>query len=857
MKKTVMLVAFAATMDFLASATAFAAEYVWVGNADSSWSALSSYTLNGATPQTAPTSGDTVSLPANSSATVDNDSIAYVGALSRIKTASKAVLHVNITTNAVMGCAIAGTSTSSPYGTLIKSGTGTLTLTSGNAVASTKAFLDCFTALEITGGDVVLPQGNAALVTKYYEVGDCTVAEGCTLRLPDTCNTYISTLYGGGIVTNSSSSSRILRLKGSKSGSFSGKIGGTALSLEVYYGNIDLHGTENSFAKDFAVNGGVVGVMDFGTKSATASSIGLDSTIEARERGGTLRYLGTASATTDKDVSIYAAGAEAVPFTVDGGAHGGVTFTGEWKFFSNQSTVPRLRRIILAGSNETECVVANGISNASDGGTNYTFSLTKTGSGVWRLANHADRNFRGSVAVDEGTLRFDSIDETNVVSALGRATDTYGDLEGLKDGHPLPYAIRLGSATAEGKFEYTGTGFAQTKTRAVGLAGDARLIHNGTDGFLRLLSGISAVTAGAKTLTLDGNGTVDCEVANVSDGSGVVSVVKEGDGIWALTGEQSFSGSLHVKKGTLYLRNPDHYNWFRFVIRKNLGSSETRIYEIGLFDAASNRVNSAMTCLSEYATPAGNLQYGEAAFSTYTRQHSSSQMSYLFDGSNSTFARFNAPTQPDPSNDGTWIYIVMHVPADANVASFDYAPYNSGSYTDSGPENILLQGSLDGGTWTNLYEKTNEVSSSGAKWHYKVESVTAGGKHCGREIDTTIPVADRAACFLDNVSEIQVDADATLALQGDVTLSRLTVDLAGAGTISGGAMAETGRLEITGTMSGDSVAFPVTFSGVSGVENLLRWDVMRGGEIDRGLKVVMVENTLRIKSVKGFSLMIR
>ena len=142
MKKTVVLAAFAATMDFLASATAFAAEYVWVGNAGSSWSEPSSYTLNGATPQTVPTAGDTVSLPANSSATVDNDSIACVGALSRIKTASKAVLYVNITTNAVMGCAIAGTSTSAPYGTLLKSGTGTLTLTSGNAVASSKAFLD-------------------------------------------------------------------------------------------------------------------------------------------------------------------------------------------------------------------------------------------------------------------------------------------------------------------------------------------------------------------------------------------------------------------------------------------------------------------------------------------------------------------------------------------------------------------------------------------------------------------------------------------------------------------------------------------------------------------------------------------
>ena len=848
----------AAGMAFLAM-SAEAATYTWNGDASSSWLDASSYKLNGATPQDPPGPGDTVNLPANAAATVNDDSVAFVGALARLSPASSVTLYVNITTNAVMGCAIAGASTSAPYGKLVKSGDGTLTLASANAVSSNKAFLDCFTSLEINGGDIVLPQGNAALTSKYYEMGTCTVAEGCRLQLPDTCNIYISTLNGGGIVTNASSSSRNLRLKGASAGSFAGKIGGPSLSLEVYNGTVDLTGTESTFGKDFAVNGGVVGAMDFGTTAVLASSIGLDSTIEARENGGTLRYLGTASATFDKDISIYAAGEGCeMPFTLDGGARGGLTITGEWKFFTNTKNFPRLRRIVLTGSNATECVAANKISNASNGGTNYTFSLTKTGSGVWRLADNADRTFSGSVAVDEGTLRFDSIDETNAVCALGRATDLYGDLEGFKDEtRRLPYAIRLGSATAEGKFEYTGTGFAQTKTRKIGLAGNARLIHNGTAGFVRLLSGVSAITPGAKTLTLDGDGSVDCEVANVSDGDGIVSVMKEGDGIWALTGEQSFSGSLHVKRGTLYLRNPDHYNWFRFVIKENLGSSETRLYEIGLFDSASNRMNAAMTCLSEYATSRGNLQYGEAAFGTYTKLHSTSQMADLFDNSASTFARFTASAQPNPGNEDTWIYIVMHVPADANVASFDYAPYNSGSYTESGLKNVLLQGSLDGGTWTNLYEKADESKTNGGKWHYNVESVTAGGKHGGQEIDTTIPPEGRAACFLDNVSTIEVDGDATLVLQGDVTLSRLTVDLAGAGTISGGVLAANGTLNLVGAMSGNSMPLPLAFENVTDLENITSWAVTVEGVPDERIKLVLANGGVELKCRKGFSVTVR
>ena len=842
-------------MVLLAMASAMGANYVWTGTESSSWAAPSSYTLDGAPATSLPQPGDTVSLPANASATVDDDDIARVSALARLTPATGAKLYVNISTNAVMGCAIAGASTSVAYGTLVKRGAGTLTLTSGNAVSSSKAFLDCFTALEIEAGDVVLPQGNAALSSKYYEMGVCTVAEGCTLRLPDTCATYVSTLNGGGTVTNASAATRNLRLKGATHGAFTGTIGGPGVSLEVYGGSVDLLGTANTFAKDFAMNGGTVGAMDLGTTSASASSIGLDTTIEARENGGTLRYLGSAGGIFDKAISIYAsATGGSMPFTADGGAHGGLTFTGEWKFFTNTSHAPFLRRIVLAGSNETECVVANRISNASSGGTNYTFSLTKTGSGVWRLADNAERVFSGSVAVDEGTLRFDSIDETNVVCALGKATDTFGDLEGLKDeDRRLPYAIRLGSAEAQGVFEYTGAGFAQTRTRAIGLAGNARIRHNGTDGFLRLLSGVSAVTPGAKTLTLDGNGTVDCEVANIADGSGKVSVAKDGTGIWALTGELAFSGTLRVKAGTLYLRNPDRYNWFRLVIRENLGSAQTRLHEIGLFDSASNRV--PLSAISAYATARGNLQYGEAALERDANAQSSYPLQNLFDDNGSSHTRFQMT--PVLSNDATWIYIVMRVPADANVASFDYAPYNNGNYTDSGLKDILLQASLDGASWTTLYAESNEPATSNSKWHYNVESVTAGGKHAGKEIDTAIPQTDRATCFLDNVSTVRVDADATLVLQGDVKLSRLTVDLAGAGTVVGGSLAASGTLDLTGAMTGASMPLPLTFQGVDGLANATAWRVTVDGVPNDGIKLLPTEGGLMLKARKGFSVTVR
>ena len=83
------------------------ATYTWNGDANSSWLEASSYKLNGETPQDPPSPGDTVTLPANAAATVNNDSVAFVGSLARLSPASGARLYVNITTNAVMGCAIA------------------------------------------------------------------------------------------------------------------------------------------------------------------------------------------------------------------------------------------------------------------------------------------------------------------------------------------------------------------------------------------------------------------------------------------------------------------------------------------------------------------------------------------------------------------------------------------------------------------------------------------------------------------------------------------------------------------------------------------------------------------------------
>ena len=202
-----------------------AEEYVWVGTESSSWFAPGSYKLSDGGPaEKLPAKDDVVKLDNNSSATVNDDSVAFVGSLARIMPQSGSTLVIDISTNAMMGCAIAGgNSSSTTYGTLLKKGTGTLSLTAVGAVEVDKVFIDCYTSeLIVEKGGIIFPQ-SVPQTAKNYHLGNCTVGEGCSIKLSGGFNTYMKSLNGCGTVISDSTSSRTLRVNGSGQSLFSGK----------------------------------------------------------------------------------------------------------------------------------------------------------------------------------------------------------------------------------------------------------------------------------------------------------------------------------------------------------------------------------------------------------------------------------------------------------------------------------------------------------------------------------------------------------------------------------------------------------------------------------------------------------
>ena len=829
-----------------------AGEYTWVGNASSSWLDASSYTLGGQPVDDRPPAGATVVFPRSSTATINDDSIAYVSSLGRLQIATDAQIGISISTNAVLGCAIAGTSTGTPYGTVVKTGGGRLSLMAVGIVTSSNKYYDYFTAFDVQAGEVAFPQGAGGLSGKTEYTGALSVAEDATIRIPDNAATYATAISGAGAIVCDATSAQTLRVMGSGTSGFSGVLQGPKLAFAAWNGTVNLSGTENDFTGNVELNGAdaALGVGKFGMQADATSSIGTDSSIEVKANGGMIRYLGTVADVTDKTFSFYPGSvADGSIAGFDAGAFGGVTFSGNWVLYDNKSNPARMRWLILTGSNTTQACTMSGdmpLEAGYDDDEPYTFTVTKRGTGIWKFSG--DRALAGAVNVDNGTLLFDSLGEKGEPSALGTATMLYEEYNGAKiDERKVDYAIRLGDAEAgtEGTLEYDGNGFAGAKDRPIALKGDGRIIHNGTDGFIRL-RGVSALTAGEKTFTLDGDGTSDCEISGIADGAGCVNVVKEGTGVWAITGTNTFTGSIRVKAGTLCLRNPTNYTWFRWNVTSSQSGSYLRIAEMGLFDGASNRVNAAMNCPTTLAMAKGNLQYGDAAFESDPGVYSKSTLSNLFDSATSEL-RLSSKSA---------LCLVQHVGAESNVESFDFASYKPKDGTAGGPKDFTLQVSQDGGEWTTIFTESITEPDTDMKWHYQVASVS-DAKHAGQPIDTVIPAALRPQNAFGTVSSVRIDAGATLKLEGDVSLGRVVVDSSSAGTIAGGSFAEDGVIDVIADPEATTTELPLTFDGVAGVENVPAWTLKVNGADSASHKLKLVNGKLCLKKAGGLILIFR
>ena len=878
----------------LSFCVAGAAEYYWVPGA-TDWTSSASYAnADGSAAGCVPTENDELAIPANCTITLDCDNaehFAIANKLARVRPLTESSYFVvkvsdgkEVTFNPMINYLGNGSYDEWYRGGLIKRGLGTLILGSGS---NAHAY---FTDITVEEGTLKLPQNASHQSWRYYDL--IAVSNGATLF---TCSTADGTtgktmtaplgLIGEGTVTNDCAAECFLEILGSGriwSHEFAGRITGSIL-LNNGYTHFNLTGTRNTFRGIMAIRESSdeeglqnvrIGLKKIGNKADAESSAGRnngsyglgfrDTCLWSRNNGSGYLYIGDGE-TTDKDITVHATHKSGVlpgdnPNFFDAGATGGITFTGRFQSADGNMN----HRFILTGSNTSECVIAGPIKKKYDSNNavaNYNWRFIKQGTGVWRLADVANTEMEGVFAVENGTLRYDSIAEKGTRCSLGYSTLLLEDRTGkIEDLIGVDHAFELGSATdatADPIFEYTGVGGGWCFTRPFAMKGNARLRHSG-GGELRLAN-LKTLNDSAKTLTLDGDGE-NAWIYNVCDDYGTLSLVKDGSGTWNIAGTNQISGSIAVKGGTLNLRHYDiPFKWFRWTHKSTCGKWETLDLELGLYADDGSRVNGDLVYQDSAATTIPStlaMAEGSVAVASEGVLRDSADMVYLFDNniSNEWVTAYkpkgeSANRQARVDDPTSWYSIIMRLPDNSKeVSSYDIISWGSWSYRNGcASQAFSMEGSNDGINWYMLhdYDAGEGVAPGGnaTTWRFGGETYGNGEERCPASAlmthTTGHPISGRPAglpALLANVTEIWVAAGARLAvIDGDAIELRdgitFTVDgTTGAGTLANMILPENGTLNVVNVpeFSG-ALEMSITGENVTGLDNISNWGLSVNG----------------------------
>ena len=778
-------------------------------------------------------------------------------------------------------------------GTVNFSGTGTVRLCATNMYSyATKNF-------NVNGADVWLPQ-NPDLLLNAYNLGNITVTNGATLHMP-TCHNgslnkganyvQVQRCYGDGTITASEKTE--IRFGGS-GGVFSGVLD---TQMKVFSGGRQmLTGTNSTMTfaplvfnayKTWSNGYGTLGIMKFG-KVGQPSSIGTTGQFNVNVRGGSYIYLGEGEE-SDKYLMPY--GNADGYSVIDGGAHGGLVFTGNGGVYSyDSSTFANHILVGLSGSNTAACVFRGLFKEYA---ATHLLSVIKKGTGTWRFADPAldglsvvtYRKFRGTISVDEGVLQFDTVAQPGEYCSVGRAMQLKGPNLGVWANMPdVDWAFSLGgtnaalNALAEGTLEYTGTKAGDCGRRRVRLEADGRFRANGTKRIRYCMA--ENTSARAKTLSLDGESTATNEVRGVSDtAEHPVSVVKEGGGTWLLGGRAPLHGDLKVKGGKLIVENyplGSQYTWFKFTIKHLFdsvtGSSKgnTAVRFFGLYD--TDGFCQTLDIREAEGGLAAAIEPGQTGYDT-VRSHSKGGYSNKGWNNDNPTNLFRAAENtvfdtrmlnvsgdnlgyPRLSDESTWLPMVVRLTNGAPaIASYDWATVYGWTSGDKGgfhwmPCQWSLEGSVDGMHWENVkldggdyiittndceavkYSSRFIFSNGALAWSIPATPAAgSAGHHSGgcaiRGTSTNSYVA------LANVRSVQVDGGATLEIKGTagVTFDSLTVDVSkGVGTINGGGFGASGMVQLENCPAGAGAhVFDCDLSGATGATNIADWSVKVNG----------------------------
>lgn len=417
---------------------------------------------------------------------------------------------VNATTLGFSGQVVGG-------GELYKDNTGTLVLSGNNTYTNNT---------HVRGGILRAGSATAFGTTNSFWLDNTA---GVLLDM-NNFNANAGALIGGGSLGgNIAMGTGTLTIRDGLGQTYAGAITGSGNLIKNGAGTQTLSGCNSSYTGTTTINAGVLAVNCL-ENGGVASSVGASSAAPANLTiNGTLRYVGVGSS-TDRQFTLGASGG-----TLDASGTGIVEFT-------NTAVVTlaganTARTLTLTGTNTGYNLLAAQLDNNGAGVT----SLTKTGTGTWRLTN-ANSTYTGVTRINGGVLSVDQMANGGLASSIGASSNAAANLV-IGNGSTLRYTgagditdRQFTLDTGVTYIESSGTGALQfTNTGAVALLG----------------------TNATRTIALGGTNTgANMMGGTIGDnGTGKTTLAKNDSGTWILTGNNTYSGNTVINNGNLMIGN--------------------------------------------------------------------------------------------------------------------------------------------------------------------------------------------------------------------------------------------------------------------------------------------------------------
>lgn len=572
-------------------------------------------------------------------------------------------------------------------------------------------------------------------------------------------------------------------------------------------------------------------------------------------QNATFEYTGTGGESPAKDNSFLNA-AQIVTFSA--GQNGGCTVN---YGFINPGDKYTMNELILSGDNVYPAIFGGSFNmrTTQDKTQNLACYLKKTGTGTWRFTA-ANKANRGTVAVEKGTLEYESMAEKGTSCSLGDASILHSEYTGARDdSKAVGYAYLLGDGTlaAAGDntvatMKYVGESNVSITGRTVAVKGSGRFssasapIH---------WSGFTSAVSGNNEVVLAGEAS-DCRAYCVTNGIGKMSVVKEGSGDWTVEGDFDFSGAVEARKGVLKINASKNYGWYKLVLKENWRAETSGgdgsiiwIAQFGLFDAdgknwIENLVHNKAANGKVKDLKCGEAAFGHAKFNYHSSNAELWSLTNAFNSAHTAVAGKRdvnfSPANNPLANSNAWVEIVVRPHETTNaLVRYDIRQYScSGvSWTSEtfarDVRSWSLEGSMDGINWENLDTViSNANPTTGEQWKW-IGTNKTGAHNAGEGLGPIAPETSRDILRPSSVESVSAFAGATVKVNAPLPTSKVRVDYThGGGTIEGFVLAKNGTLEVVNVPegAGRSLEIPLSLVNVSGMENISGYTVLVNGK---------------------------